>query len=516
LALTGSVLVAAGAVISLVLGLSSSAEILVANLGLAAVVALLGQLIRAVRVSDPVTAILDRAAMGALSVALSLFCIGYGGLTSPLFLAVGVLVFLRVLVVGSSTRRTLTTALLMWLLFPLTLGAAAAFSAPLEASWSDADELVRFLFSNTAILGFAGLGLIIRQARPLPRLNDEPLVELEFEVVRKIGEGATGAVYLARQTGLGRDCAVKILHSELVGDPEARRRFTKEMAGPARINHPNLITIYGSRSLPDGRLLYAMEYLDGLSLREVLERSGPQPSGRVIHVVAQVAEALEAAHEAGIVHGNLNLDNVLLTRRGSEFDFVKVLDFGRSSAIQSQARSRPVPAEVRAEDFEGDPHFIAPEIVLGRAPGPRADIYSLGVMAFYLLSDQPLFPYKSASKILMAQVQEDPPTITRVAHSFIPPELEFVLTRSLSKLPDYRYKTIAKFRQALLSCNSGAPWTRTDARNWWIGLESPDRQQSSEPGSSGSSSGGGSEGSGDVGGGTIPTVPELPGGRMLN
>jgi serine/threonine-protein kinase len=134
------------------------------------------------------------------------------------------------------------------------------------------------------------------------------------------------------------------------------------------------------------------------------------------------------------------------------------------AALGAAGRSR-----VKVEKFQGNAQFTSPEMVLGRLLDVRADVYSLGALAFTLISGQPLFPYDSPSKVLQAQVSEDPPTLTSVARSLVPPDLEFVVGRALSKLPEYRYKTMSRLRHALLSCEAAGRWTTLEAQGWWAG-----------------------------------------------
>jgi serine/threonine protein kinase len=204
----------------------------------------------------------------------------------------------------------------------------------------------------------------------------------DFRLIRKLGEGGMGQVYLAEQISLRRRVAVKLLRSDLAGQEVSLKRFRAEAKIVAQLNHPNIVQVYAFGE-SEGVHYMAMEYVDGRNLRDYLRRHGPAPVALVLHIVQQVALALQRASELGLVHRDIKPENILLTRRGE----VKVADFGLSRMIQGEEAQRLTQTGTTL----GTPLYMSPEQVEGRPLDCRSDIYSLGVTCYHLLAGRPPF-----------------------------------------------------------------------------------------------------------------------------
>src|SRR5690606_32548061 len=199
---------------------------------------------------------------------------------------------------------------------------------------------------------------------------------------RRLGEGGMGEVYKAEHRLLKRPCVVKLIRAERAGDPRALARFDREVQATAQLKHPNTVEVFDYGRTEDGVFYYVMEYLEGLSLEEIVHRYGPLPPARVVRILRQVCGALREAHGLGLVHRDIKPSNILLCRYGGLDDMAKLLDFGLVQTASDPADNRLT----QAGGFVGTPDFMSPEQASGAAPDARSDIYSLGATAFYLLS----------------------------------------------------------------------------------------------------------------------------------
>jgi len=287
----------------------------------------------------------------------------------------------------------------------------------------------------------------------------------QYTLEEKIGEGGMGVVYRARHALMRRDTAVKLL---LPGraDPAAIARFEREVCLTCQLTHPNTIQVYDYGHTPDGIFYYAMEYLRGLNLHDLVVRFGPQPEGRVVHILTQICDSLAEAHALGLVHRDIKPGNVFLCHRGGVADCVKVLDFG---LVREYRASAPETAEPDA-DFviEGTPWFTPPEAIHGAAPtDPRSDIYSLGALGYYLLTGQYIFDAVTIPEIHEKQLAAAPiPPSQRTAQP-ISAALEQLLLRCLEKAPDQRPQSAGELHSELQATPAAAQWPEAARVAWW-------------------------------------------------
>ena len=284
-----------------------------------------------------------------------------------------------------------------------------------------------------------------------------------YRLVRKLGEGAMGEVYLAEHQLLKRPCAVKLIKPGAGADQIALARFEREVQSAARLAHPNTIEIYDYGRTDDGTFYYVMEYLRGLSLFELVRRAGPLPPGRVIYLFRQLCAGLAEAHALGLIHRDMKPANVLVAVRGGESDVAKILDFGIVKLTQDPG----APALTVDRSVHGTPMFMAPEQALADSSlDARADIYALGGMMYFALTGRPPFGGANPIAVMMAHVQDPivPPSRHRPD---LPEDLERVVLRCLEKQPGGRFPTVKALDEALAACHSAAEWGPYRADAWW-------------------------------------------------
>ncbi|MBX3130410.1 MAG: serine/threonine protein kinase [Polyangiaceae bacterium] len=262
-------------------------------------------------------------------------------------------------------------------------------------------------------------------ASPSPDAKDELLGSVladRYRLDELLGEGGMGRVYAAEHVLMRKRLAVKVLHRELCEVPEVVARFEREAMAVANIEHPNVAAATDCGKLSDGTLFLVLELVEGTNLRDEIAR-GPLPVARVLHIVRQIASALGAAHALSIVHRDLKPENVMLVTRGADSDFVKVLDFGIAKLpVEAQGRGAPAAAPLtRVGVVFGTPEYMAPEQALGQAVDGRADLYSLGVIAYEMLAGVRPIAAASDVAILGRQLAGPPPPISERAPGVVVP-----------------------------------------------------------------------------------------------
>ena len=254
----------------------------------------------------------------------------------------------------------------------------------------------------------------------------------QYTLEERIGEGGMGVVYRARHALLRRETAVKLLHPDRA-DPEAVSRFEREVCLTCRLTHPNTIQVYDYGRTPDGIFYYAMEFLRGFNLQELVRATGPLPESRVVHILCQVCEALAEAHGLGLVHRDIKPANVFLCHRGGIPDFVKVLDFGLVREVHHPDVGEGTTGS--GATVAGTPSFMPPETL--RNPGgtdPRSDLYSLGALAYYILTGERVFEAENFAALYDLHLNATPvPPSERSSNPVSPGGA--ILLRCLAKNP---------------------------------------------------------------------------------
>jgi serine/threonine-protein kinase len=285
----------------------------------------------------------------------------------------------------------------------------------------------------------------------------------QYTLVEKLGEGGMGVVYRARHAMLRRATAIKLL-------PPGKRsteditRFEREVQLTSQLAHPNTISVYDYGRTADGVFYYAMEFIDGIALEDLVANEGPLPASRVVHILMQVCGALDEAHARGIIHRDIKPANLMLTERGGIPDFVKVLDFGLVKEILSDV---PI-GQSRGTPLLGTPLYISPEAILSGAVDARSDLYALGAVAYYLVTGETVFDGESLVEVCVQHLSKAPipPSLRTTAP--VPASLEALILRCLAKVPDDRPASATLLRKELLLIQAevGA-FDEQSAHAWW-------------------------------------------------
>jgi eukaryotic-like serine/threonine-protein kinase len=302
-----------------------------------------------------------------------------------------------------------------------------------------------------------------------------------YEVLDKLGEGGAGEVFRARQRQLGRLVALKRIKPRQLSTDETER-FRREARVLSALSNPHTINVFDAGIQREGSLFYVMELLDGLNLRQLIERDGPLPPARVIHILRQATLSLIEAHEKGLIHRDLNPSNLMVCRYGCEFDFVKVLDFGLVKLVSAKNEGESFDSITRAGEVPGAPAFTAPESISGAgAPSPVADLYALGAVGYYLLSGKYLFEAEGAVAMARAQLYEEPAPLSEVSTLEVPEDLEALIHRCIKKDPKERPQSAEELFDLLEALLLRFPWTRAQARTCWQSVPDVPDQHEPEP-----------------------------------
>ncbi|MFC2156463.1 serine/threonine protein kinase [Acidobacteriota bacterium] len=283
----------------------------------------------------------------------------------------------------------------------------------------------------------------------------------QYKIERLLGKGGMGEVYLATHSLLKRPTAVKFLRPEITG-VKTLNRFEKEVRLSSQLSHPNSISIYDYGHTAEGFFYYAMEFLHGANLRQIVRETGPMPASRAIHVLVAACGALKEAHDKGIIHRDIKPENIMVCELGGEKDVVKILDFGLVKDLKD-------PASMEFEEegsISGTPETIAPEALGKGSVGPLSDLYSLCAVGCFLLTGKPIFNAKSVTDFLKSHLYSVPiPPSKR--NDQVPEDIEKVLLKGLRKTPKSRHKGVDEMRTALLECADAGLWGRDEAEEWW-------------------------------------------------
>jgi CHASE1-domain containing sensor protein len=293
-----------------------------------------------------------------------------------------------------------------------------------------------------------------------------------YTLLREIGRGGMGRVFEARHRLLRRRAAIKVIDHEGASE-EQLRRFELEATTTSGLCHPNTVVVFDYGRTLRGDFYYAMEYVNGIDLERLVLTFGPQPAARVRHLLVQACGALAEAHGLGLVHRDVKPGNLMVGVNGGIFDFVKVLDFGLVRV------TRGAPAGVSGPGtLLGTPRYMAPEAFASSHSGPRADLYSLGCVAYFLLVGQEPFVAKTDAAVATLHLTQPPPKLVGRGLGDVTPAFERVILRCLAKSPDDRYAGAAQLARVLGELDMPA-WTQADAAVFWA--EYAARQDRAEP-----------------------------------
>ncbi|HEU4386221.1 MAG TPA: serine/threonine protein kinase [Blastocatellia bacterium] len=290
----------------------------------------------------------------------------------------------------------------------------------------------------------------------------------QYSLEEKLGSGGMGTVYRAKHALLRRSTAVKLLNIDKISDT-AIARFEREVQLTSQLNHPNTIAIYDFGRTPEGIFFYAMEFLDGIDLEDLIFRYGAQPEGRVISILQQMCGSLAEAHGIGLIHRDIKPANIILNRRGGQYDVVKVLDFGLVKSLKDDDSEARLTA---AGSLAGTPLYLSPEAIeRPDSADARSDIYAIGAVGYYLLTGTPVFKGSTIVEICLHHVQTPPETPSQRLGRPVSAQLESVILKCLAKKPQDRPQTASELADELAGCEASAGWSREDAQAWWMNLE---------------------------------------------
>ncbi len=377
----------------------------------------------------------------------------------------------RAMVVPSAPRRTLVLSIASFGGFLLMRGLLPATEDMLRMGGRSRSVVEALLWSTAGVVVSTVASKVIyglqKRAKAAQQLG-------QYTLEAKIGQGGMGEIYRAHHAMLRRPTAVKLLLGD--GNDTQLRRFEKEVQLTARLTHPNTISIYDYGRTPDGIFYYAMELLEGMTLEELVQRHGPVPPGRVIHLLLQVCGALHEAHQVGLIHRDVKPANIFLCRRGEIADFVKVLDFGLVREVKSSEQT----AQSNVNLVVGTPLYMSPEAILEPDRVDAAtDVYGLGGVAYFLLTGATPFHGKTVLEVCAHHLHSvPPPPSERVT---VPADLEQVILACLAKAKEARPASVRELARALQGCETAGAWTSAEAEAWWASAASTPRGPSDAP-----------------------------------
>jgi serine/threonine-protein kinase len=366
-------------------------------------------------------------------------------------------VYARALIVPSSAQRT-------------AVASAATFApmivAALVLAFTSHQELPGPAFF-LGCLGLSAMPIVLSAFGSwtiygLRRKLDAAMQLGKYTTERKLGAGGMGTVYLAHHVLLrGRPIAIKVIQPEKLGSASLAR-FEREVQATSKLTHPNTVAVYDYARSPDGTFYYAMEYLDGLDLEELVRREGKQASDRVASILEQVCGALSEAHANDIIHRDIKPQNIILCERGLQPDVAKVVDFGLAKEITNETGQS-------TEMILGTPAYLAPEVMTDpKAVGPRSDLYALGAVGYFLLAGKRMFAEaKTTLDICVHHMTKVPKRPSEIAGAVIDRALEDLVMQCLAKDPAERPESAEALAEALRALPRRGNWSDDEARDWW-------------------------------------------------
>lgn len=328
--------------------------------------------------------------------------------------------------------------------------------------------LQRALLSLVALIFLVGAGLLVA-ANSFRTIGDRSQAANldarrlgQYQLGEVVGRGGMGVVYRGTHQLLRRDVAIKVLEDESQTS-QSVIRFEREVQMTARLRHPNTIDIYDYGHTEDGTFFYVMEFVDGITLQELVHVYGPQSAGRTIHILLQICGSVSEAHQLGMIHRDIKPSNILITAQTGLFDRIKLLDFGLVKELD-----RDTVELTRTDAITGTPMYMSPESVRDAANADhQSDLYSVGAVGYTLMTGLPPFEGESSVDICWKQLNQDPVRPCERIGRPLPEDLQNVLMSCLRKDPNDRPMSIADLQDALRQCADANAWSTADAVDWW-------------------------------------------------
>jgi serine/threonine-protein kinase len=379
---------------------------------------------------------------------------------------VAVWILLFATVIPTPPRRALAAALASATAVPVVAGVAMALRG------ETASEILPFALRTFVPYLLVALVAWVA-ARVVYRLGTELTHARElgsYRLVERLGQGGMGEVWRAEHHLLARPAAIKLIRTsdrdEHSDASELKARFAREAQVTAGLRSPHTIQLYDFGVTDEGAFYYVMELLNGFDLQVLVERFGPVPVDRAVHLLLQVCDSLAEAHDRALIHRDIKPANVYVCRYGREVDFVKVLDFGLVKPVSAEQSTTEL-ALTGAHAAHGTPAFMAPEQALGnKAVDGRADLYALGCLAYWLVTGKPVFEGSNPIDTIVKHVNAAPYPPSRHA-SDVPPEYDALVLACLNKDPDQRPPSADDVARQLRGVATFRGWTREKAKAWW-------------------------------------------------
>jgi eukaryotic-like serine/threonine-protein kinase len=380
---------------------------------------------------------------------------------------IGAVILMFAAIVPTPPKRTMIAALIAVSMNPIGMLIARA-----HGSWDfgAASTVLIMHYPDYLLVGVAGV--ISHVVTQLGRQVTKAREMGSYRLGDLLGRGGMGEVYRATHTMLARPAAVKLIRPESLGASDsdaaqlAVKRFSREAEAAAHLRSPHTVEVYDFGVTDDQTLYYVMEMLEGMDLESLVRQHGALPPGRAIHLLRQVCESLEEAHQAGLVHRDIKPANIHVGRVGLRYDFVKVLDFGLVKPVK---KTSPDESLITAAGLAlGTPAYMAPELALGEEVDARADIYALGCVAYFLLTGRLVFEADNTMRLMVKHIEEKPVPPSRRAEQPIPASLDDAVLGCLAKDPAARTPSAASLSAALAAAAADVePWGDADATAWW-------------------------------------------------
>lgn len=376
-------------------------------------------------------------------------------------------VLMYTVLVPTRPRVALWSAILSVSSVPLVYLAGVALGSNVPLSAPDFFFSLVFPYVVVVFLAYFGARVVYGLGAAITRAREMGSYRLE----KRLGQGGMGEVWRARHRMLARPAAIKLIRPAMLGlkDEASRslvlRRFEREAQATALMRSPHTVELYDFGVSDDGTFYYVMELLDGFDLDDLVQRFGPVPAARTVHILRQLCDSLGEAHEAGLIHRDIKPANVYVCRYGREVDFIKVLDFGlvKHDRVPEQ-RSESATAQ---DSISGTPAFMSPEQSMGQVVDARSDIYAVGGVAYWLLTGKLVFHGGTALETIVKHIQEQPVAPSRQTELPIPQDLEALVLSCLAKDPNARPQSADELAARLEALPVGEEWTEERARAWW-------------------------------------------------
>ncbi|MCO4768543.1 MAG: serine/threonine protein kinase [Deltaproteobacteria bacterium] len=390
-----------------------------------------------------------------------------GGTASPYVAGTTLLVMARTILVPGPAMKHIPVVSFLVLSYPITCFLFGPAGGDYRAWFGNADTMGYLAANLFPLFAIAGVGLV---ASDMIHAMHQRLISARslgrYKIKKELGRGAMGVVYLAWHRDLGRPCVIKIVNPDRDTSGALRRRFEREARETSLLRSPYTVQVFDFGVTQQGQLFYVMEYLEGLSLQEQLDKMGPQEFSRVCRWVCYACESLAEAHTRDLIHRDIKPDNLFLASTADGREVVKVLDFGIARKVtdgntqrgdrgrrlgKTAARMSNSDANLTAVGtVMGTPLYVAPEVLEGGGADHRADQYSLAASAYHLLTGRPVFLASTMEELLWKTMEEPPePPSLALEPGKVPKGLDGILIRALSKDPDRRYSSMEQFRLAL-------------------------------------------------------------------